>query len=119
MFPKKVFVIFVPFILSSDVEPPTTVMTLNFTGENGSMWWNVTTGMPFVSTSESHSFLIGDDVSTTTMPELTTEFIPIYTAQCVANFTGECDSCLRDPFFWTKGPNDTEKMPGIKNYSIA
>ena len=94
-------------------------MTLNFTDENGSMWWNTTMGMPFTSTSQSDSFLIGDDVSTTIMPELTTEFIPIYTAQCVANSTGECDSCLRDPFFWTKGPNDTKKMSGIKNYSIA
>ena len=90
------------------------------------MWLNSTTEMPYTistdeATAEEDSFLIGDDVSpnaTTIAPEVTTEFIPIYDPQCVANFTGECASCLKDPFFWTRRPNETEVKRGIDCYFI-
>ena len=100
------------FVLSA-TEPPTTVLTLNFTGDNDSMWWNATTEMPYTISTErttEEDFLIGDDVSpnaTTLAPEVTTEFIPIYEPQCLENFMDECASCLKDPFFWTRGPDDS------------
>lgn len=56
-------------------------------------------------------FVIGnDDVSpnmTTLAPEVTTEYIPIYYPECLANYTGECDSCLKDAFFWTREQNES------------
>ncbi len=54
-------------------------------------------------------------MTTTIGPEVTTEeYIPFYTGECATNITGKCDSCIRDLFFWDRGPNETEADRGRK-----
>ncbi len=114
----------------SATDQPTTVMTLNFTGSNDTLAWNITrelhnttadmnlmttTSSVLTTTTEATTTMQEDGTTsnTTMFPGTTTEMVFMYMPQCVANLTDGCDSCLRNPFFWTRGPNDTDVEPGV------
>ena len=105
----------------SATEEPTTRSVFTLSYNESTTWWNttqipstdlVTNATPTFFSTQTESYMTTENF-TTIVPEITT--IPIYVPMCVANLSGECESCIRDAFFWTRNPNDTETKDGEKN----